>query len=62
MPASCVTRASRARESLPVTRGGELHEFRNIKGDVLAFPEERYAGHEVIDLSAAKKAAQKRRS
>ncbi len=43
-------------------RYGELHEFRNIKGDVLAFAEERYAGHEVIDLSAAKKAAQKRRS
>ena len=43
-------------------RYGELHEFRNIKGEVLAFAEERYVGHEVINLRSAKKAAQKRLS
>jgi hypothetical protein len=33
-------------------RHGVLYEFKNRKGDVLAFTEERYVRHRVIDLRA----------
>jgi hypothetical protein len=33
-------------------RYGVLYEFKNRKGDVLAFTEERYVRHRVIDLRA----------
>jgi hypothetical protein len=36
-------------------RYGELYAFKNRKGDVLAFTEERYVGHRVIDLRLAQR-------
>jgi hypothetical protein len=43
-------------------RYGDLYEFKNRKGDVLAFTEERYVRHRVIDLRVAQRASKKRRA
>jgi hypothetical protein len=42
-------------------RYDEVHEFRNVKGELLAFSEPCYVGHEVINLSAIKKVVRTRR-
>ena len=41
-------------------RYGELYEFKNRKGDVLAFTEERYVRHRVIDLRVAQRVRKRR--
>jgi hypothetical protein len=41
-------------------RYGVLYEFKNRKGDVLAFTEERYVRHRVVDLRVAQRARKRR--